>query len=499
MGLARLVCSGLAGLATAVAFPPWSQTWLLPLGLAGLMLTVTGRRGRGGFAQGVAFGLGFMLPLTRWLTIIGFDAWIALAVLEALFYGLMAMTWAWMRDSRYWPIGVAVTWVGAELLRSTVPFGGLPWGSLAFGLVDTPLVRYGRLGGTALVAAVSVLAVALALALVERRSRDRRAAAMLLAALCIVGLSLLLPAGAAGPGETVTVATVQGNVPGEGMTAFSERRAVLHNHARATRAFSEQVADGTRPAPDVVIWPENSTDIDPYADEEAYDEIDAAVRAIGVPTLVGAVVAGPDAAHVQNMGIVWDPERGPGEQYVKRHPVPFGEYIPMRGLLAPYISRLDQIPRDFAVGTFDNVLDLGPVRVGDVICFEVAYDDLIRDAVMGGGELLVVQTNNATYTGTGQLQQQFAISRYRAIETGRTVVVAATNGISAIISPDGDVLDATAEKTQAVLVEAVTLADGITWGVRIGGWLELALALAGLAWAGHAYLGRRREVGTIAP
>ncbi len=499
MGPARLVCSGLAGLAAAVAFPPWNQTWLLPLGLAGLMLTVSGCRGRGGFAQGLAFGLGFMMPLTRWLTIIGVDAWIALGLLEALFYGLMAMTWAWARDTRYWPIGFAVTWVGAELLRSTVPFGGLPWGSLAFGLVDTPVVRYGRLGGTALVAAVTVLAVALVVALVERRSHDRQGAGMLLAAVCIVGLSLVLPTGAAGPGEVVTVATVQGNVPGEGMTAFSERRAVLHNHADATRALSEQVAAGTRSAPDIVFWPENSTDIDPYGDAQAYDEIDDAVRAIGVPTLVGAVVAGPDAAHVQNMGIVWDPQRGPGEQYVKRHPVPFGEYIPMRGLLAPYISRLDQIPRDFAEGAFDNVLDLGTVRVGDVICFEVAYDGLIRDAVLGGGELLVVQTNNATYTGTGQLEQQFAISRYRAIETGRTVVVAATNGISGIISPDGEVIDATEEKTRDVLVESVTLADGITWGVRIGGWLELALALIGLAWAGHAYLGRRREVGTIAP
>lgn len=151
-----------------------------------------------------------------------------------------------------------------------------------------------------------------------------------------------------------------------------------------------------------------------------------------------------------------------------------------------------------ARGTFDSVLDLGEVRVGDVICFEVAYDGLIRDAVLDGGELLVVQTNNATYTGTGQLQQQFAISRYRAIETGRTVVVAATNGISGIIGPDGTVLDSAGEKTRAVLVEEVTLANGITLGVRIGGWLELGLALIALAWAGAAYFARRRSVGTMA-
>ena len=498
IGLARLICSAFAGLAVAAAFPPWNQVWLLPVGLAGLMLAVRGCRGRAGFAQGLTFGLGFMLPLTWWLTIIGADAWIAVATLEAVFYGLMAMAWAWLREYRYWPVAIALTWVGAELLRSVVPFGGLPWGSLAFGVADTTLVRYGRVGGTALVAFVSVLAVALVVAVIERRERDGRSAGVLLLASGIVGLSVLLPVGAAQPGEAITVAAVQGDVPGEGMNAFAERRAVLHNHADATRALSEQVANGSRPAPDIVIWPENSTDIDPFADQAAYDEIDRAVRAIGVPTLVGAVVAGPDETHVQNMGIVWDPEQGPGEKYVKRHPVPFGEYIPLRDLVAPYISRLDQIPRDFAQGTFDNVLDLGRVRIGDVICFEVAYDGLIRDAVLDGGEMLVVQTNNATYTGTGQLQQQFAISRYRAVETGRTVVVAATNGISGIISPDGEVVDATAAKTREVLVEQVTLADGVTWGVRIGGWLELALAMFGLAWALRAYLGRRREIGTMA-
>ena len=195
--------------------------------------------------------------------------------------------------------------------------------------------------------------------------------------------------------------------------------------------------------------------------------------------------------------IVWDPQSGPGEQYVKRHPVPFGEYIPFRGLLTKFISRLDQIPRDFARGTYDGVLDVGPVRVGDVICFEVAYDGLIRDAIEGGGQLLVVQTNNATYTGTGQLEQQFAISRYRAIETGRSVVVAATNGISGVVAPDGSVVAKTEQRTRAVLDEQVALGDGITLGVRIGLWVELALCGLGLVWVVANRLGRRRAPAKI--
>jgi apolipoprotein N-acyltransferase len=471
----------------------------MPFGLAGLMLTTRGVRGRQGLLQGFVFGLGFMLPLMRWITIIGIDAWIALGCLEALFYALMGMTWAWLRGERWWPAAFAVTWVAAESLRGVVPFGGLPWGSLAFGLVDTPVVRFGRLGGTALVSVLVVFAVAVVVDAVERRDRTLLGAGGVALVLVLVGSSYVLPAGIAGGDGRLTVAAVQGDVPGEGMDPFAERRVVLHNHAETTREFAAKVDAGQAPRPDVVIWPENSTDIDPYTDQAAHDEIDNAVKAIGVPTLVGAVVNGPDATHVQNMGIVWDPKTGPGETYIKRHPVPFGEYIPFRGLLTKFITRLDQIPRDFARGQHDGVLDLGPVSVGDVICFEVAYDGLIRDAVNGGGQLLVVQTNNATYTGTGQLEQQFAISRYRAIETGRYVVVAATDGISGIVAPDGDVLAVTQQKTRAVLEQQVTLGNGITWGVRLGLWVELLLCALAVAAIGMAALGRRRRAGRIEP
>ncbi len=496
--VARAPLSAVSGSAVALAFPTYDVVWLLPFGLAGLMWTVRGSRGRGGFLQGLVFGLGFMLPLLRWVTVIGPDAWVTLSLLEAFFYALMAMTWAWIRPHRWWQLGFALTWTGAEWLRGTVPFGGLPWGRLAFGLVDTPIVRYGRLGGTALVALVLVLVVAVVVDVVERRDHSRAGVAAVVGAAALVLVGFVLPIGASQAQGTIQVAAVQGNVPGDGMNPFAERRAVLDNHAQATRDFAAAVAAGDLPEPDVVIWPENSTDIDPYTDPSAYAEIDDAVRAIGVPTLVGAVVNGPDAQHVQNMGIVWDPQTGPGEQYIKRHPVPFGEYIPFRGVLTRFIDRLGQIPRDFAQGHKDGVLDLGPVRIGDVICFEVAYDGLIRDVVDRGGQLLVVQTNNATYTETPQLEQQFAISRYRAIETGRTVVVAATDGISGIVAPDGAVVVSTAEKTRAILDEPVTLAAGVTWGMRVGFWVELLLSLSGLAWAVAAYLGRRRETGKIA-
>ncbi|HSS68331.1 MAG TPA: apolipoprotein N-acyltransferase [Nocardioidaceae bacterium] len=494
--LARVGLSAASGLAVAFGFPPYDFVFLIPLGIAGLMLVMRGQTGRAGFWHGLVFGLGFMLPLVRWVTIIGDDAWIALALLEALFYGLMGVGWAWLRPTRGWPWALAATWVAAEWLRSTVPFGGMPWGRLAFGLVDTPLVRYGRVGGTALVAFAVVAIVGLIVDVVERRRVRADANRPMIAALALAVVSLVLPVGAAHPIGTTQVAAVQGNVPGEGLDPFLERRVVLDNHSQATIDFAAQVDAGERPQPDLVIWPENSTDIDPYTDPSAYREIDDAVKAIGVPTLVGAIVDGP-GDHIRNMGIVWDPQTGPGEQYVKRHPVPFGEYIPFRGLLTKFIGRLSMIPHDMYRGTTDGVLQVGPVLLGDVICFEVAYDGLVRNVIDDGGQMLVVQTNNATYTGTGQLEQQFAISRYRAIETGRTVVVAATNGISGIISPDGSVLVQTDQKTREVLDEQVTLADGVTLGVRLGFWVELLITLAAIALLTLAYLGRRRSLGTL--
>jgi apolipoprotein N-acyltransferase len=273
---------------------------------------------------------------------------------------------------------------------------------------------------------------------------------------------------------------------------------VLNNHAAATHALAARVRAGNAKPPDLVIWPENSTDIDPFSDRTVYAQIEAAVRDIGVPTLVGAVIGGPDGNHDQNVGIVWDPRTGPGERYVKRHVVPFGEYIPFRSLLTRFISRLNQIPVDFAPGHTPGVLQVGPATVGDVICFEVAYDGLVRDVINGGGQVLVVQTNNATYTGTGQLVQQFAISRYRAIETGRTVVIAATSGISGIVAPDGSVVAATAVGTRAVLDDPVRLATGVTPGVRFGGTLDIVLSALGIGLAGAARLGLRWRVGTMA-
>jgi apolipoprotein N-acyltransferase len=195
---------------------------------------------------------------------------------------------------------------------------------------------------------------------------------------------------------------------------------------------------------------------------------------------------------ILNVSLVWDPVTGPGESYVKRHPVPFGEYLPFRDVLSRFITRFDRIPRDFAAGDEVGFLTVGPVPTGIVICFEIAYDDLVRDAVRAGGQVVVVQTNNATYGGTGQPEQQLAITRVQAVASGRTALVAATSGISAVIGPDGRPTWQTDEFTSDSTVAAVPLRSGLTPAMRLDGLVELLALVALLVLVGRAASDRRR-------
>lgn len=231
-----------------------------------------------------------------------------------------------------------------------------------------------------------------------------------------------------------------------------------------------------------MLWPENSTAVDPFGDELANSGISRAVAAIGVPVLVGAIVDGPRPDAVLNQGLVWLADGSTEERYTKRHPVPFGEYVPFRSQLSGLkIGRLDMIPRDMIAGTRTRPLDVAGTRVVDLICFDVAFDDSVTAQVRNGGQMVTVQTSNATFTGSSQLQQQFTISRARAMETGRTVVVASTNGLSGVIGPDGAVLDQLAPRTTDIAVAQVPLVDEQTPAVRYGSLIGQVLSLAGVA------------------
>lgn len=460
----------------AAAFPPLGWWWASILSVALLAASTFGQRLGWTALYGAIAGLAFFGPLLQWLTVVGADAWVALTVVCALWWVGLFMAQALVQRLPWWPVWVACLWVASESLRGALPLGGFPWGRLAYAQVTGPLLPFASVVGAAGLTFMVALAGCLAFEALRRALRGDRKV-LLLTPVVMAGTVLatwFVGPSPAGGATTIMVAAVQGGVPGDGLNAMGERRAVLANHVRLTQELAAARPEGV----DLVIWPENATDIDPFDDVAARAAIDAAVAAVGVPVLVGAVVEAPgDATRVANSGIVWVPGVGPTQTYVKQHPVPFGEYIPMRDILGSWVDRFRLVPRDFIAGEEAGVLDVAGITIGDVICFEVAYDSIMRDVVQAGAQLLVVQTNNATYGGTAQLGQQVAMSQLRAVEFGRPVVVAATSGISAVIDVDGSVRVSLGDGESGVLVEAVTAQMDTTVAMRIGEWLQAVIVV----------------------
>ena len=501
--LRRSLLAACAGLLLSVAFEPVAAAWVIPVAVAGFVLTTRGLTARRAFVVGLAFGAAFYFTHIFWMRAVGVSAWLALSTLETLFYAALGSVSAVVQRHRLWPLWFAAAWTTMEVARSGWPLGGMPWGRLAFGVVDTPvadaLPYAGMVGVGFLMALMGALLAWLVAGPVAGEGR-RRVAAVSLAALCaLLAIPALVPWQAHADGH-LTVAAVQGDVPGNGDDILYDYRQVTQNHVDATVDLARQVDDGEVARPDLVLWPENSTAVDPFDDAETNSGIRAASSAIRTPILVGAIVDSGEN-QVLNQGIVWDPETGAGDRYTKWHPVPFGEYIPLRAVFMKYnfFDRLREVGRDMLSGTRREPLDVGGVQVADAICFDIAYDDGLQAQVRNGAELLVVQSSQATFIHTDQIDQQFAITRLRAMETGRWVAVATTNGVSGIIAPDGHVMETADIRTRAVLQQQVGLTDALTPAMRVGPWtgrLAAGLAILGVLVALLPY--RRREQDTVA-
>lgn len=511
-----------SGLVTAQAFPMHHGWWWAVLGVALLSATVMGTRWRLALLLGLGHGLGFFLPTLSWAGVyVGDLPWIALATLEALYVAAMCALTAAVQgpllSTRLRPFAYAVvplSWVLQEWARSTTPFGGFPWARLAFSQADSPLAPLARFAGapglTFAVAALGALAHAALTWASHRSGRPRPrgvpaaypvvggALAVLALAPVVLATNTTLPT----DGRRVSVLFVQGNVPKAGLDFNAQRRAVLDNHVRATVAATR----GEATPPSLVVWPENSSDIDPILNLDAKAQVQLAVDTARAPILVGAVLDGP-GRFVSNASLFYRPGVEVPERYVKQHPVPFAEYIPYRSFFRRFSDKVDLVSRDFtsghAAGGFQVPVAGGkPYWIIPTICFEVAYDDLMRDSTMQPGRtasILAVQTNNATFGYTAESEQQFAISRLRAIEHGRSVVHVSTVGVSGFINPDGTFTDKTTLFTQASHLGTPVVRDEITPSDRIGALPEYVATVAWLVLLALGLWLRRGPAKVVAP
>ena len=533
-----LLISVAGGLALFAAFPPFGVWPLAVLGPALLVVALAGRSLRGSFLCGLVFGLALFTPLLSWLVNEAWYVWFALSLALAVIFAVLAIAQRLLLRLPFWPAAVAGWWVVAEGIRDRWPYA-FPWGRLAMSQSVAPDVRWVAVGGAPLLTFLIALTgamIARAVLLcylggsdppqtppahggatrppvpprggatrppVSRGGgatrppvsvrggtvRPSRSPWPALAAVVTAGLVLaggLLPVDPTGGAPTAQVAAIQGNVPrARNLPQLLNDSEVTQNHAAVTLKLAAEVKAGRLPAPGLVVWPENSTDLDPRQDPALYAELAAVTAAVGQPILVGEVLQNPQ----RNAGQLWVPGRGPTTFYVKRQLVPFGEYIPFRGLISSFSSLPSLQPVDFTPGHQAVVFDVGKIRLGDVICYEVGFDNLVRSEVTAGANLLAVQSNDADFEIDGQLgetEQQTAMARIRAIESDRAVVYASTTGESTIIAPDGRLIAHSGIWRQAILDARVPLVSYRTLADRVGAWPEyviIMLTVLALGWA----------------
>lgn len=477
---------GIAGLFLALS--PWPRAWNRFVGAP-----AGARPGpSGGFGALLAFthALFCYLYLLPWIgEFVGAMPYVALAAACAL-YAIPLGIFGTLAARRAWGFAAfPLMYLTVEWARSSFPFGGFPWVRLAWGQINGPLANLAVWGGPALVTVATVFAGAGLVAMITHRRRVSRAGILAVALPLVLGLAAHLGVDTQKSvvGEA-SVAAVQGNVPRMGLDFNAQRRAVLANHVNETIVLAESGA-----APDIVIWPENSSDVNPFTDAEAAALIDVAVARIDAPVLVGTLTR--DEVGQRNTMQVFDPETGAGDYHHKKYLQPFGEYMPMRDFFRNFSEYVD-LAGDFKPGNGNGVVSMAGIKVGLATCYEVAVDEAYRSAVRGGATILATPTNNATFGFTDMTYQQLAMSRMRAIETDRAVVVAATSGVSAIVHPDGTVSQHTDIFEPAHLTETLPLKDSVTPAVRFGRYLEWLAVAAGAAAMLAVWAGSRRGYDT---
>lgn len=500
--LPALATAVLGGAVMGATFAGWAPRILAPLGVTFLILAVWGGRTRLAALAGWLFGLTFMATTLSWMWhSLGMGAWLGLALVASLWFVVLGVGTAAVLRLPGGPCWVAATWTAVEVLRSSWPWGGVPWGQLAFATPDTPWATLlPWLGATGTTFALALAGAALAGLLLRIRAGLLAATPCALVVAGILAAAVL--AGVVGPLGTWTtgsarVALVQGGVPGSGTRVVAHHREVTANHAAETERLVASAEWAAGPA-DFVLWPENATAVDPTADPVARAAVEQSVASAGVPVLVGGVTDGSTPSTALNQLIVWDPA-GPHARYTKQHLVPFGEYVPLRSVATRVSQRVAEIGRDMAPGPPADPLPVARLQVATALCFDVAYDDVLTGQVREGADLAAIGTSNAMFLGTSQLQQQWTVTRVRALETSRSIVVASINGVSGAIGPDGSVLDELPTRDTASAIVEVPLRDGLTWAVLLGLWPDrLAFVAAGLAAVSALVSSRTGDRGLVA-
>ena len=498
----RLPTAVVGGLVSSLAMPRDDIWPLIFVSVAMILASLRGLRFWAATGIGFLAGLAFYLSQVEWLSLyLGPVPWIALSVMGALIFaagsGALAIVWSWvdtLKQSFYRntliALSIASMWTAREWTAINLPYGGFPWARAAQALSESFLSQLVFFVGISGLTFVSVFMTVVTLQALETgfRALKRNYLGLAASLLAIATAWLFIIPTSAESGE-LTVAAVQGNA-NAGLFANAERGTFLRNHVEATALLdSHPLKDQV----DFIVWPENASDLNPQQNPLALAQIEALVSTYEVPIILGAITESEEVFF--NSSLYYDVEGSQIDQYDKKRPVPFAEYVPDRqfwNLLAPDLIGL--VSRDYAFGTRDGIFELDGKKLGVLICFEVAIDDIGRELVAGGAQIILSQTNNADFGRSDETFQQAALARLRAIETGRTVVNISTVGVSRIFLPNGDVVSELPNFEPGIMVEKVPLRTSITPAMAISPYFDITLNIIalGLLVAAIAGLIKRR-------
>jgi apolipoprotein N-acyltransferase len=409
----------------------------------------------------LAFALTFNLVLLHWTsTYVGSVPWVILAVGLTLFYlPLVAVK----------RLGIAffpLIFIVMEEVRNRFPFQGFGWARIAYSQADAPYAKIAAYGGAVALSAITVLAGLVIFYLSQKQLRI-----LVLFPIVIVAIPINVQMN-----QTTQAFLIQGNVPKLGLDFNSRAKEVFYNHVNET-----DIALKENKKVDFILWPENSVDVDPFRNPEVFE----ALNRYRVPLIVGAIVGRAD--DILNTSILWTKEVQ--NVYIKQHLTPFGEYIPLRSLASKISPFVDDV-RDFSPGSESTVFTVAKAKITPVICYELLDDDILEKAAKSSN-LLVVQTNNATFGDSAQSAQQLQITRIRAIEHSRNILSVSTTGYSAVIDYKGKVLQKSDMASAQHLYAEVGVISSVSPRDRYGDWALVVTLIWLLMVTRGAYIYRR--------
>ena len=463
----------LSGLLFSVAFKPIGLWFAAPLAIALLIHAID--KSQKFFLSFALFAFTFNAAGLIWSNkYVGVAPWIALVLLQTLFFLPLGLL---KKLGEYWYFYLPVAFIALEEVRARFPFGGFGWLRVGFSQVDAPYARLASVGGVSLLSLATLL---LGIAAFQLAKRGSGLTLPIIAITLTLSGIFVFPNNS--PRQTFQVLAVQGSVPKLGLD-FNERATeVFYRHLTATQ---KALAIGKKPA--LIVWPENSVDVDPFNNPKVGKAITELVDKNDVPLIIGAVLR--TDGKLQNASILFEPKTGATTSYVKRHLTPFGEVMPLRSMLT-FFSDLPNQVEDFTAGKSPVIHQVGQAKIAPIICFELIDDRLIQSSA-GSSNLFVVQTNSATFANTAQSAQQLAITRIRSIEHARYAVSVSTVGISAIIDTNGVILKSTKESVAASINSSVALNATQTIYDRVGEFAWVLVLLIGLGFgSGLGYAAR---------